>query len=86
MLNITPLTPPCQPLNAPLIHHLKVLIPTLLIGCVEIDCVESVLNCTVTETTLRTHICTHMRKPCSGAYIRIAESSVVRSVDTIGYR
>ena len=30
-------------------------------------------------------ICTRTRKPCSGAYIRIAVSSVVYSEDTVGY-
>ena len=34
--------------------------------------------------THNTHAYT--RKPCSGAYVRIVESSVVYSVDTIGYR
>ena len=43
------------------------------------------------DSNLRDHImyiriCTHARKPCSGAYIRIVESSVVYSVDTIDYR
>ena len=83
MLNITPLTPLCQPLNAPLIHHLKVLIPTPLIGCVEIDCVESVLNCTVTEIMLYTCIHAHMRKPRSGAYSIVVDSSVAYSVEAL---
>ena len=30
-------------------------------------------------------ICTHARKPCSGAYSVVVESSVVYSVDTVGY-
>ena len=31
------------------------------------------------------HVCTHARKPCSGAYSIVVDSSVVYSVDTIGY-
>ena len=43
------------------------------------------------DSNLVAHTYTHntyayTRKPCSGAYYSIAESSVARSVDTIDYR
>ena len=31
-------------------------------------------------------VCTHTRKPCSGAYVCIVEISVRYSVDTVDYR
>jgi hypothetical protein len=65
---------------APLIHHLKVLIPTLIDTCVltlDSDCVESVLKRTATPSSVCTHTCTHTHKPCSGAYIMLVETSVV---------
>jgi hypothetical protein len=60
------------------------LIPTLI----ERDlCLKDVdLNSNLELYTYTHNAYTHARKPCSGAYSIVVESSVVYSVDTIGNR
>ena len=60
------------------------LIPTQLIDCLclkDVDIDSNLMLYTYTHDTYA-----YTRKPCSGAYVRIVESSVARSVDTIDYR
>ena len=60
------------------------LIPTLI----ERDlCLKDVdFDSNLDSSSVCIRICTHARKPCSGAYVCIVEISVRYSVDTIDYR
>jgi len=44
------------------------------------------LNSNLVAHTYAHNIYAYTRKPCSGAYIVVAESGVVRSVEGVGYR
>ena len=69
---------PLIPTLNPILIPLTVLILTLLIGGLLIDCVDNMLKSTVTYySSIYTYTC----NPCSGAYTRIVESSVAYSVE-----